>query len=940
MQNSSNTPKPPVPSIDDLTILRDARLDPLFWRAERVDALSAWCGHIPFAHWLVAETAPRAIVELGTHSGVSYSAFCAAVLQKKLNTRCYAVDTWVGDEHAGHYGDQIYSSLHDYNQRRFGSFSVLMRMTFDEAVSHFADESIDLLHIDGLHTYEAVRHDFEQWLPKLSPRAVVLFHDSNERQRDFGVWRLWSELKDRYPSFEFLHGHGLGVLAVGAEPPAALRGLCALDAESAATVRSRFALLGERWESGQRERSLAEQAERRVQALADERDTLVRNGIEQKLAENESVHREELERRLAENDARRLAEIEQTNQQLRAVEAALGSASSVAERESQQRLNLERDLLKARARILSVEDARADLEAHMEQAIDEAQARAAQAENALRNIETSTIWRATGPVRFALTRKPRAKRNVGAALRARGVALAKQLPLGLSGRARLKENAQIIASSSLFDAEWYLERYPEARAAGGDPAHYFLTTGTVEHHHPGPEFDAEWYLDRNPDVAAHGVNPLVHYEKFGRAEGRAIRAVDAQDAASSIEPLEPAFPEPASDWKPDPSAPHLYALLAERFAPIAPMKVFRVAGQQRHVTLIIDSVNGGPCSSDPRAALALASMLANQMDAGLRIVTRIEPVDAMNVDTLFKSHGIEWSSNIDFVFSAVRDGQAVAVGADDLFVTTSWWIAASAIQVIDPQQIIHLSQDDERSLYANGEERLRCAETFATPGLRQVIDSRPLYEHLATERVIGASACWFDPPLSMRSITRRGTPAEQASGGKRQFVFHARPDLPRHLYWRGLEVIGACLEDGILNAQEWDINFVGAQITHVLLPGNVTARLHAPASLTAACADFARLLESADVALCLLESPHPGYVALDFAAAGAQVVTNRYGTKTSLDRYSPNLLCADPDLASLKDAIRLATQRSRTAPAAATLRWQEALTPVFASLGLTGVGAH
>ena len=128
----------------------------------------------------------------------------------------------------------------------FSDFSLLIRSTFDTAVQQFSDKSIDLLHIDGRHFYDDVRHDFGSWRTKLSDRSVVIFHDINVREQNFGVWRLWEELKEVYPHFEFFHGHGLGVLGTGNAVPDSLASLFAASSVSrtSVSIRSGYARLG------------------------------------------------------------------------------------------------------------------------------------------------------------------------------------------------------------------------------------------------------------------------------------------------------------------------------------------------------------------------------------------------------------------------------------------------------------------------------------------------------------------------------------------------------------------------------------------------------------------------------------------------------------------------------------------------------------------------
>jgi Methyltransferase domain len=185
------------------------------FRPSRLEAPYPWIGHTPFVVWLMRVHQPRTVVELGVHTGNSFFAMCEVALLDDMDTTVHGLDTWEGDVHAGIYNEDVWLSVSGFVNQRYSKKAQLHRGLFDDNLSHFKDGTIDLLHIDGLHTYEAVKHDFETWLPKLSERAIVMFHDTEERRDDFGVYRLWAEITEKYPTLSFKHSHGLGVAFVG-----------------------------------------------------------------------------------------------------------------------------------------------------------------------------------------------------------------------------------------------------------------------------------------------------------------------------------------------------------------------------------------------------------------------------------------------------------------------------------------------------------------------------------------------------------------------------------------------------------------------------------------------------------------------------------------------------------------------------------------------------
>lgn len=333
---------------------------------------------------------------------------------------------------------------------------------------------------------------------------------------------------------------------------------------------------------------------------------------------------------------------------------------------------------------------------------------------------------------------------------------------------------------------------------------------------------------------------------------------------------------------------------------VSALKVYRIPSSGRkRVTLIIDTIASGSLFGGAGTALIFAALLANRSGADLRIVTRTEPPVPANVDGLWQLNGITLDGESQFVFAPRQDQRKeIDLLHDELVVTTSWWTTAAALLTIPAAQIVYLLQEDERMFYLFGDVRLRCEQLFRHPGIRFVINTQLLKQHLVNDGFehMAQRGFSFEPAFPASVYHPRPKPA----GAKRRFVFYARPLNPRNLYFLGHDVIAAAIERGVLDPSQWEVVLVGRDVPDVQFgAGCVPIRRE-----NLSWGDYAELIGGADLGLSLMYTPHPSYPPLDMAASGAVVVTNRHGLKQDLTPLCGNILCFEPDREALVEGLR------------------------------------
>ena len=131
-------------------------------------------------------------LEIGVHNGTSMS----YVLQSdyKVNN-CYGIDLFEDTFYSDNLDKNlIYNNLQKLNKNKNNIFLIKGDSTDKNIIQLFENIKLDIIFIDGNHTYEGVKKDFYNYYTFLSNNGIMIFDDFNEAPTNKGVFKFINEL--------------------------------------------------------------------------------------------------------------------------------------------------------------------------------------------------------------------------------------------------------------------------------------------------------------------------------------------------------------------------------------------------------------------------------------------------------------------------------------------------------------------------------------------------------------------------------------------------------------------------------------------------------------------------------------------------------------------------------------------------------------------------
>lgn len=145
--------------------------------------------------WLAEEvkkTEPKNILEIGTERGGSM------YIWDKIAYRGKRISVDMCDRHTKTFRELAFKKVGTFNNIKFIEGDSHKKEIFDKVVEELGGAKVDFLFLDGDHSYEGVKQDFEMYSPLVRDGGLIGFHDvieSDENKRtNTLVYKFWQEL--------------------------------------------------------------------------------------------------------------------------------------------------------------------------------------------------------------------------------------------------------------------------------------------------------------------------------------------------------------------------------------------------------------------------------------------------------------------------------------------------------------------------------------------------------------------------------------------------------------------------------------------------------------------------------------------------------------------------------------------------------------------------
>jgi hypothetical protein len=356
----------------------------------------------------------------------------------------------------------------------------------------------------------------------------------------------------------------------------------------------------------------------------------------------------------------------------------------------------------------------------------------------------------------------------------------------------------------------------------------------------------------------------------------------------------------------------LEQVLAELLPEIVPIHpALPLVDRKAAVSLLIPSLQKSSFFGGTATALIVAGSIAMRRKMPLRIIETIVHGKANTEDLqeFLKSANIGWESNqvslINLAGRKYNHYGYLDVNPEDIYIASAWWDAYLLDKLPLKNKYIYLIQDFEPIFYNNSDQYALSESTYHSDKYIAICNTKLMYDFMLNHGYNNVkNGSWFEPAVSR--TTRNTKSARLIKSNKSRLFIYGRPGVHRNLYATALGAVDYAFANNYLKPGEWEIIMAGQdKLPDILLPSGPKIKNLGKLDMN----QYVDLINTIDVALSPMMAPHPNYPTLEFAAAGAIVVTTCYDIKQDLSNYSKNIVMTDISIESiasgLKEAARL-----------------------------------